>query len=111
MSLSLIMTASSSVSERWYFFAEVETAFETVRHWEGVQAGVCQRIFSFTAQMVLVRQSAGAASSLGGSGAADMGAAAWATVWGGTVEALAPEVEIPWKATAEATAPRAAAPQ
>jgi hypothetical protein len=25
------------------------------RHWEGVHAGVCQRIFSFTAQIVFVR--------------------------------------------------------
>src|SRR6266404_4879286 len=57
MSLSLIMTASNNVSESLYFFAEVETASETRRHSDGVQAGVCQRIFSFTAQIVLVRQS------------------------------------------------------
>jgi long-subunit fatty acid transport protein len=36
--------------------AEVATASATCRHWEGVQAGVCQRIFSFTEQIVLVKQ-------------------------------------------------------
>ena len=30
---------------------------------------------------------------------------------GGAVEALAPEVETPWNATADAMAPRAATPQ
>src|SRR5258706_10858302 len=92
MSLSLIMTASSSVGERWYRFAEVETASEMRRHCDGVHAGVCHRIFSFTEQIVLVRQSFNGvvessselvveAARAGGTGA------------DGAVEALAPELE------------------
>src|SRR4051794_38249164 len=56
MSLSLIITASSRVGDRSWRLADVATASATRRHWEGVQAGVCQRIFSFTAQIVFVRQ-------------------------------------------------------
>jgi len=105
------MTARSNVGERLYLFAEVDTASEMRRHCDGVQAGVCQRIFSFTAQIVLVRQSSEGApgSSFGAAGAA----AVW-VVWtraDGDVEALAPGVETPWKATADAMAPRTATPQ
>jgi hypothetical protein len=50
------MTASSKEGDRSYFLADVATASATLRHWEGVQAGVCHRIFSFTAQIVFVRQ-------------------------------------------------------
>jgi hypothetical protein len=87
------MTARSSVGERWYRFAEVETASEMRRHWDGVHAGVCHRIFSFTEQIVLVRQSVDAVSA-----SACEVAAAWAVrtaTDGGVVEALAPELETP----------------
>ncbi|HVZ72524.1 MAG TPA: hypothetical protein VHJ20_09125 [Polyangia bacterium] len=56
MSLSLIMTASNRVGLRSCFLADVATESATFRHVDGVQAGVCQRIFSFTEQMVLARQ-------------------------------------------------------
>src|SRR6185312_2303997 len=56
MSLSLTMIASISVGERWWRFADVATASAIRPHCDGVQAGVCQRIFSFTAQMVCARQ-------------------------------------------------------
>src|ERR1700744_3936901 len=56
MSLSLIMTARSSVGDRLWRLAEVATASAMCRHCDGAHAGVCQRIFSFTAQIVLVRQ-------------------------------------------------------
>src|SRR6185312_2736685 len=56
MSLSLTMIASISVGERWWRFAEVATASAIRPHCDGVQAGVCQRIFSFTAQIVCARQ-------------------------------------------------------
>src|SRR4051812_13984888 len=79
MSLSLIMTASNKVSESLYFFAEVETASETRRHCDGVQAGVCHRIFSFTAQMVLVRQSPSGAASRGAGGSLVVGGGAMGT--------------------------------
>jgi hypothetical protein len=97
MSLSLIMTARSNVSERLYFFDAEETAPATVRHCDGVQAGVCQRIFSFTAQIVLVRQSAGAASSVSTLGAAVVaGVPGEATTEGaGAVEARAPVFDMP----------------
>src|SRR5579863_9344086 len=101
MSLSLIMTARSSVSESLYFLAEDDTASDTVRHCDGVQAGVCQRIFSLTAQMVLVRQSSeGAPGSVLRTAAGTAGGLAMTTWVGLPVEALAPGVETPWKATA-----------
>src|SRR4051812_12699478 len=95
MSLSLIMTASTKVSDSLYFFAEVDTASETRRHCDGVQAGVCQRIFSFTAQIVLVRQSPrGAADWTTGSPVVGGGAMATSVrvtglCTGGGVEAFA----------------------
>src|SRR5262245_39088664 len=56
MSLSLIMIARINVGLRSFALAAEVTASEMRRHWDGDHAGVCQRIFSFTAQMVLVRQ-------------------------------------------------------
>src|SRR5450432_4857836 len=74
MSLSLIMTARSSDGESLWRLAEVATASATRRHWEGAQAGVCHRIFSFTAQIVLVRQLAGCAAESVAPGAVPAGA-------------------------------------
>ena len=56
MSLSLIMMASNSDGLSSWRLAEAATASATLRQVEGVQAGVCQRIFSLTAQMVFLRQ-------------------------------------------------------
>src|SRR5580698_5633677 len=56
MSLSLTMIASSNVGLRSCRFAEVATASAIRPHCDGVQAGVCQRIFSLTAQIVCLRQ-------------------------------------------------------
>src|SRR5450432_2110442 len=112
MSLSLIMTARSSDGESLWRLAEVATASETRRHWEGVQAGVCHRIFSFTAQIVLVRQLSGCTAGSAPPGAEAAGAGVspiwpspiWPSpIWfsrawlcaAGAVEALAPEVETP----------------
>ncbi|HLK92207.1 MAG TPA: hypothetical protein VKZ18_20100 [Polyangia bacterium] len=50
------MIASINVGDRSCFFAEVATASAMRPHCDGVQAGVCQRILSFTAQMVWARQ-------------------------------------------------------
>jgi len=88
------MTARSSVGERWCRFAEVETASEMRRHCDGVHAGVCHRIFSFTEQIVLVRQSFDGVSE---SPSEEVAAATWAVGTGadGGVEALAPELETP----------------
>src|SRR5450432_442098 len=55
MSLSLTMIARISVGLRSWRFAEVATASAIRPHCDGVQAGVCQRIFSFTAQTVCAR--------------------------------------------------------
>ena len=56
MSLSLTMIASSSVGDRSWRFADSLTASAIFRHCDGVQAGVCQRIRSFTEQIVCARQ-------------------------------------------------------
>src|SRR4051794_28450572 len=56
MSLSLIITDSSSVGLRLCFFADEETAPAMRWHCDGVQAGVCHRIFCFTEQIVFARQ-------------------------------------------------------
>src|SRR3954471_1808491 len=56
MSLSLTMIANSSVGLRSCRFADVATASAIRPHCDGVQAGVCQRIFSFTEQTVWARQ-------------------------------------------------------
>ena len=56
MSLSLTMIASSSVGLRSCRFADDSTASAMRWHSDGVHAGVCQRIFCFTEQMVLTRQ-------------------------------------------------------
>src|SRR5438045_298699 len=63
MSLSLTITARSSDGERSWRFADSLTASAMLRHWDGVQAGVCQRIRSFTAQIVCARQ--GSLTSVG----------------------------------------------
>src|SRR5262245_23719169 len=55
MSLSLTITARSSDGERSWRLADSSTALAIVRHWDGVQAGVCQRIRSFTEQIVCAR--------------------------------------------------------
>ncbi|HVZ87814.1 MAG TPA: hypothetical protein VHG72_12645 [Polyangia bacterium] len=52
MSLSFVMIASNNDGLRLCRFADVATASAIRPHCEGVQAGVCQRIFSFTAQIV-----------------------------------------------------------
>src|SRR5580692_671099 len=56
MSLSLVMIARISVGLRSWRFAEVATASAIRPHCDGVQAGVCQRIRSFTEQIVCARQ-------------------------------------------------------
>src|SRR5262245_65829286 len=56
MSLSLTMIASSSVGDRSWRLAESFTALAILRHCDGVHAGVCQRMRSFTAQIVCARQ-------------------------------------------------------
>src|SRR5438552_18577734 len=55
MSLSLTMIANRSVGLRSWRFAEPATASAIRPHCDGVQAGVCQRIFSFTEQTVRAR--------------------------------------------------------
>jgi hypothetical protein len=56
MSLSLIMIASNSVGLRSCRFDDDSTAFAMRWHSVGVHAGVIQRIFCFTEQMVLTMQ-------------------------------------------------------
>src|SRR5262245_20916858 len=87
MSLSLTMMASSKVGDRSWRLAESLTASAILRHWDGVHAGVCQRIRSLTAQIVCARQVApalAAAPEFAGAGAAaagdESGIAAVATV-------------------------------
>src|SRR6185312_2610812 len=65
MSLSLTMMASNSEGLRSCFFDDVATASAIRPHCEGVQAGVCHRIFSFTAQIVCARQALAWGSTLG----------------------------------------------
>src|SRR6185312_2071718 len=64
MSLSLTMMASNSEGLRSCFLADVATASAIRPHCDGVQAGVCHRIFSFTAQMVCARQALACGSTL-----------------------------------------------
>jgi hypothetical protein len=74
------MIANNSDGERSWRFAEVATASAIRPHCDGVQAGVCQRIFSFTAQTVCARQALACTSppgSVSGSGVD------WTTASGG----------------------------
>jgi hypothetical protein len=112
------MTARSNVSERLYFLADFETASETCRHCEGVHAGVCQRIFSFTEQMVLVRHGSRLGPPESPDGTDDEARAGTGSSPGtdrvravGGVEAFALGLESPWKRAAHATPKRAAPPQ
>src|SRR5450432_3353533 len=88
MSLSLTMIARISVGLRSWRFAEVATASAIRPHCDGVQAGVCQRIFSFTAQTVCARHALAWISppaSVSVSGVDPVGAEAVAAGAGGSV--------------------------
>src|SRR5690242_377423 len=79
MSLSLTMIASTNEGLRSYFLAEVATASAIRPHCDGVQAGVCQRILSFTEQIVCARQAL-ACTSPPGSGSVSPGVVAGVAV-------------------------------
>jgi hypothetical protein len=78
--------------------ADDVTASAILRHCDGVQAGVCQRIFSFTAQIVFVRHESPVGVDAAGAGAGTGSADSAAAARGGECE----KVAAPVRAAAQA---------